>query len=204
MEDEPWYSKAWEWANSPLYDLHKWGTREGAGTFERGLETGLEDIGSGLTSPLMVGLTIATFGGNTVAGAGVGALRAIGISEEAAPIVVRGAKLLMDAGFTEQMIGGLVTQSPEFLDALKDGDTEMATRLGTNILATGYFLSKSAKSGIEDAQTLAKGIKKARTGVEPTTTDRLAEVSKISGEYDAYKSMASDDARAQMEKVRIC
>jgi len=37
MEDEPWYSKAWEWLNSPLYDLHKWGTREGAGTFERGL-----------------------------------------------------------------------------------------------------------------------------------------------------------------------
>src|SRR5271163_1138183 len=95
MEDEPWYSKAWEWMNSPLYDLHQWGTREGAGAFEKGLETGLEDIGSGFTSPLQIGLTLATFGGGAVEEAGVSVLGAIGVSKAAAPIVASTAKLAM-------------------------------------------------------------------------------------------------------------
>src|SRR5258708_6841125 len=42
--DTPWYSRAWDWANKPLVDLH----REGA----TGFEAGAEDVASGFTSPL--------------------------------------------------------------------------------------------------------------------------------------------------------
>src|SRR5882762_2012189 len=41
--DEPWYSKTWDWLNKPFYDAHKWGFRTGAGTIERGIESGVED-----------------------------------------------------------------------------------------------------------------------------------------------------------------
>jgi hypothetical protein len=197
MEDEPWYSKAWEWMNSPLYDLHKWGTREGAGTFERGLETGLEDIGSGFLSPLQLGLTIATFGGSAVEGAGLSALRSIGVTEKAAPIVVRGLKGLMTAGFSVDMLHGLVTQSPQFLDALKDGDVEQATRLGTNILATGVFLKEGLKHGIEDATAVKNYVK----GKNLTTTDRLKLVADLAGQYELNKSEGTDASRTRMNDI---
>src|SRR5208282_1652194 len=195
MEEEPWYSKSWEWLNSPLYDLHKWGTRTGAGAFEKGLETGLEDIGSGFTSPLQIGLTLATFGGGAVEGAGLSVLRGIGVSEEAAPIVARGAKALMTAGFSAQMLGGMITQSPQLLDALKDGDTENATRLATNIAASGAFLTVGLKNGFEDV----KAVKNYTKGKSLTTTERLALVQELSGSYDAAKSAGSDFARSRQE-----
>src|SRR5258708_468636 len=194
MEAEPWYSKAWEWVNSPLYDLHKFGTRSGAGTFERGLETGLEDIGSGFTSPLQIALTIATFGGGAVEGAGLSVLRSIGVSAEAAPVVARSAKALMGLGFSAQMLGGLVTQSPQFLDALKDGDVETATRLGTNMAASGLFLRESMKHGIEDASTVKRLYNESRGIKTPSTTEKLVEVSKLAGVYDQKKSMGNDNA----------
>jgi hypothetical protein len=197
MDDEPWYSKAWEWMNSPLYDLHKWGTREGAGSFERGLETGLEDIGSSFTSPLMIGLTIASFGGSTVEGAGIGILKSIGVNEYAAPIVARTAKGLLTAGFTTQMLGGLMTQSPQFLDALKDGDVENATRLGTNILASVAFIQEGMKHGLEDV----KAVKSYINGKDLTTNERLKLVQEAAGLHDEEVQMGSDAARARQEEI---
>src|SRR5208282_168824 len=197
MEDEPWYSKAWEWMNSPLYDLHQWGTREGAGAFEKGLETGLEGIGSGFTSPLQIGLTLATFGGGAVEEAGISALRAIGVSKTAAPIVASTAKALMTAGFTAQMLGGLVTQVPQFLDALKDGDVENATRLGTGALASGLFLREGLKHGFEDIAAAKNYIK----GKRMTTTDQLAAIKELSGIYDESLQKGSDNARARAEEI---
>jgi hypothetical protein len=64
--DEPWYSKTWDWLNKPLYDAHKWGHRTGAGTIERGIESGVEDLISAQSSPLSLALIIATFGGAAV------------------------------------------------------------------------------------------------------------------------------------------
>ena len=197
MEDEPWYSKAWEWANSPLWDLHQYGTRTGAGAFERGIETGLEDIGSSFTSPLMIGLTIASFGGTAVEGAGISALRSIGVNEYAAPIVARTAKGLMTAGFTAQMLGGLMTQSPQFLDALKDGDVENATRLGTNILASGVFIREGMKHGLEDV----KAVKSYINGKDLTTTERLKLVQEAASLHDEEVQMGSDAARARQEEI---
>jgi len=64
--DEPWYSKTWDWLNKPLYDAHKWGFRTGAGTIERGIESGVEDLISGSSSPLSLALIVATFSGAAV------------------------------------------------------------------------------------------------------------------------------------------
>jgi hypothetical protein len=209
MEDEPWYSKAWDWMNSPLYDLHKWGVREGAGSFERGLETGLEDIGSGLISPLMIGLMVASFGGAAgeavgIAGArtaGITALKALGVNELAAPVVAGSVNTLMTAGFTAQMIGSLITQSPQFLDALKDGDVEQATRLGTNILATGIFLKKSLAHGFDEYAETKMAYRKSRGIVEnPSTTENLRLAAEIAGKYYMKMSMANDAARAKAEE----
>jgi len=197
MEDEPWYSKSWEWLNSPLYDLHKWGTREGAGAFEKGLETGLEDIGSGFTSPLQIGLTLATFGGGAVEEAGVSILRSIGVSKLAAPIVATGAKALMTAGFTAQMVGGMITQSPQLLDALKDGDTENAVRLATNLAASGIFLREGLKHGYEDLASVKNYVK----GKTLTTTERLGLVQELAGIYDESKSKGTDFARERQEAI---
>ena len=197
MEDEPWYSKAWEWLNSPLYDLHQWGTREGAGAFEKGLETGLEDIGSGFTSPLQIGLTLATFGGGAVEEAGISLLRGIGVSKIAAPIVAATAKTLMTAGFSAQMVGGLITQSPQFLDALKDGDVENATRLGTSIAASGIFLREGLKHGYEDLASIKNYVK----GKTLTTTERLGLVQELAGIYDEAKAKGTDFARERQEAI---
>lgn len=207
MEDEPWYSKAREWMNSPLYDLHKWGTRTGAGTFERGLETGLEDIGSGFLTPLQLGLAIGTFGGSLaesagvdVAGAGLSALSRIGVSKVAAPVVVNGLKTMASAGFSLDMLHGLVTQSPQFLDALKDGDVETATRLGTNLLATGAFLRQSMSHGFEDLAATKRLYNKSR-GIEvPTENIKLA--AEIAGNYDTKISMSNDATRAKIEELQ--
>jgi len=64
--DEPWYSKTWDWMNKPLWDLHQYGTRTGAGSFERGIESSAEDIISGFFSPLNLALTVSTFSGAAV------------------------------------------------------------------------------------------------------------------------------------------
>src|SRR5579863_4828452 len=61
-DNRPWYEKSWDWLNKPLYDFHKWGTRQGAGPIESGVEQGAEDILSGLSSPLSVALTVGTLG----------------------------------------------------------------------------------------------------------------------------------------------
>ena len=71
---QPWYKRAWDWANTPittsLFGLPE--DRPGAGGFERGVE----HIAAGLTSPLSLALTAATFGtGGLAASAGETALK---------------------------------------------------------------------------------------------------------------------------------
>jgi len=83
--DEPWYSKTWDWMNKPLWDFHQWGTRTGAGAFERGIESGGEDIINGFFSPLNLALTVATFSGAAVRS--VKALLAADKKAEGAPNV---------------------------------------------------------------------------------------------------------------------
>ncbi len=198
MEEEPWYSKAWEWMNSPFYDLHKWGTHEGAGNFEKGLESGLEDLGNSFITPLQVGLLIATFGGSAVEGAGIGVLKSLGVGEKLAPTVVKTLKAAMSTGFAVDMAHGLVTQSPEFLDALKDGDVEAATRLGTNLLGGAALFAQGAHHGFEDI----KAVHDAVSGKPQTVTDSLKIAADIAGKFKESTSKGLDLSRAKMEAIR--
>jgi hypothetical protein len=196
--DEPWYSKTWDWLNKPLYDAHQWGVRTGAGTIERGVESGVEDLISGLTSPLSLALTIGTLGGGTVlSGTSVG-LRALGVAAEDAPVVARGLKVLMDAGFTGQAVQGLVTQSPQFLDALKDGDYETATRLGTNILAVGGLTALGAKHTFEDAAAIKEY---AKGGNTPQARQTMAMAKKIAGKLDESNVVAAQKAKELQQSI---
>jgi hypothetical protein len=131
----PWYSKAWDWANTPLVDLH----RQGA----EGFEAGAEDIASSLTSPLSIGLTIGTFGSGA-------ALRALGIGAQELPLVVRGAKALMSAGLTATQVSQVIQESPRVLDALKEGDYATAKQLAVHVAAGTAFAALGGREAIKD------------------------------------------------------
>lgn len=191
-EDEPWYSSVWSWMNKPLWDLHQYGTRTGAGPFERGIESGAEDIISGLTSPLSLALTVGTFGGDAAISVGASGLRALGVSAEAAPYVVRGVKSLTDLGFTGQAVSSLMTQSPAFLDALKDGDYERAARLGTNILAVGGMTALGASKTFEDAGVVRDAI----NGKTASKIESLQAAKKVAGKLDLANTVAGERAKA--------
>lgn len=76
--DDPWYKKAWDFAQTPLTEQFGIPSeRAGAGGFERAGE----HILSGLTSPLSLALAAATFGtGGFIESAGASTLREAGLS----------------------------------------------------------------------------------------------------------------------------
>ena len=89
---QPLYKRAWDWANTPLteslFGLPE--ERAGAGGFERGVE----HIVSGLTSPLSVALTAATFGtGGLIESAGASALREAGLSAAEITEATKGSQI---------------------------------------------------------------------------------------------------------------
>jgi hypothetical protein len=88
--------KAWNWANTPLINLNP--------ENKSGFLGGTEDVLSGLTSPLSIGLTLATFGGGA-------ALRGLGLAAEEMPVALRGAQALLSAG-----VGA---EAPEAITALR-------------------------------------------------------------------------------------
>jgi hypothetical protein len=96
---QPWYKRAWDFANTPitesLFGLPE--DRPGAGGFERGVE----HIVGGLTSPLSLALTAATFGGG-------------GLLESA------GATTLKEAGLSAEEIANATKASTAALQAIKD------------------------------------------------------------------------------------
>ena len=131
----PWYSRAWEWSNKPLVDLH----RVGAGP----IESGFEDVASGLTSPLSVALFVGTAGSGT-------ALRALGIGATELPLVARGAKALLSAGLTATQVAQVVQESPRVLDALKEGDFSTAKRLAVHVAAGTVFAALGGRAAYKD------------------------------------------------------
>lgn len=197
--DEPWYTKVWDFANKPLYDAHQWGQRTGAGTIERGIESGVEDIISGLTSPLSLALTVGTLGGDLALQGSVAGLKTIGVAAADAPVVARGIKALADLGFTAQAIQGVITQSPQVLDALKDGDYETAAHLATNVTAGGALAILGAKHGFEDASAI-KDWTKNRT---PQTKETLATAKKIAGKLDEDRVVGSQLAKETQKEIRF-
>src|SRR6266436_2002729 len=131
----PWYSRAWDWSNKPLLDLH----RQGA----EGFEAGAEDIASSLTSPL----SIALFAGTLGSGA---ALRALGIGAKELPLVIRGSKALLAAGLTATQAAQVIQESPRVLDALKEGDYTTAKRLAVHVAAGTAFAALGGRAVLKD------------------------------------------------------
>ena len=95
-DTQPWYKRAGDWLDTPItesiFGLPE--TRPGAGGFERGVE----HIASGLTSPLSIGLTAATFGtGGLLESAGMTALKQSGeFTAEELPQILKAAKVAVD------------------------------------------------------------------------------------------------------------
>jgi hypothetical protein len=119
--------KIWDFASEPLIDLH----RKNAGPVERGIET----FASGLSSPLSIALMIGTGG---LAGLGeAGAESAIGsLAPELADAIAPTAKFASKAlslGFTGQQIYSVAKSIPQIQSAIKDGDTDRAIELFTEM-----------------------------------------------------------------------
>jgi GGDEF domain-containing protein len=140
-----------------LWDLPEY--RKGAGPIERGVEK----FASGLTTPLSVGLIVATggLGGLAEAGAATaaGEEASLGLAgrvgakvlstlpaETAATVakVASSASKLANFGFTAQQIVGVADRVPEFAQALKDGDYDRAQEVGTTALLEGLAAKMSA------------------------------------------------------------
>lgn len=182
-ENEPeeaatWYGKTWDWLNKPMLDLH----RAGAG----GFESGVEDVLSGLTSPLSAGLALGTLGTGPL-------LEALGIGARELPVALQAARSLVDAGFTVQQVHGLVQQSPQFLDALKYGDYETAKRLGVNMLAGGAFAALGTRSAFREFGALGE-----KTGLLKPN-ENLAAARKEFGEYQLDVEKAEAQRRSLKE-----
>ena len=138
--DQPWYSRTWDWLNHPLVDLK----RNGA----TGVEAGAEDFASGFTSPLSIGLTVATLGAAPL-------LENIGLNvgRLAAPELLSAAKTagkLAAVGFTGLQLKGIADQSPSFVQAVKNGDTDKALEIGTQMVLSGAVAGLAVKHGISD------------------------------------------------------
>jgi hypothetical protein len=171
--DEGGLQKAWDIANTPLLDLK----RNGA----TGIEAGVEDVLTGLTSPLSAGLTLAT------AGAG-GLLDAAGIdvAKMAGPQVMQAAKVagkLATAGFTAQQIKGIADASPAFRQAWENGDTSKALEIGTSMVLNAGMAGFGAKHALADTALVGNS-----DTAQSTVKDQL--VGKYQGDLKATTNEA--------------
>lgn len=173
--DDPWYKKAWNFANTPLTEQFGIPSeREGAGGFERGAE----HILAGLTSPLSLALTAATFGtGGLIESAGASALRE-GLGWTAAEI----ADVSKASEVAANAYRDLKPVEPIVRDALTAGGHDLALvdrakeALGPVNLEEGFgnpeVQSALAKKGfseqeLEDLGKASDTIQKAKAGFTP-------------------------------------
>ena len=89
--------------------------------------------------------------GNMIRTAGAAALRGVGMQTTKAERVGQGIALLIDGGFTAQNVYGAAVAWPSALDALKEGDTELAARLITEATGITGFGLLGAKTFLKDA-----------------------------------------------------
>lgn len=190
--EEPWYSRTWDYLNKPLFDLH----REGAGP----IESGVEDVITGLTSPLSLALTVGTFGGGAIEGIGVGALTRLGVAEASAPAVLKGMTYMMNAGFTIEQVKALTTQVPQVLDALKEGDYDTAKRLGTSSLIGASFAALGANHMIKGAGALREAGEAA--GIVKPNAELAALKSALGEEYLKPMGISAAEAKQTIEAAR--
>jgi hypothetical protein len=101
--------------------------REGA----TGVEAGVEDVASSLTSPLSIALAFATFGtGPLLEFIGINVAKLAGGQLLAA---AKTAGKLASVGFTGMQIKGIADAEPAFKQAVLNGDTDKALEIGTQM-----------------------------------------------------------------------
>jgi hypothetical protein len=105
-----------------------------------------------------------------------GLLDSIGIdlAKMAVPEVVAAAKAvgkIAAAGITAAQLKGIADESPTFVQAVKNGDTQKALELGTNMLLQGGVAAFDVKSVLKDTLSTAADAG-ATTGDQVTGSTR--------------------------------
>lgn len=186
--DEPWYRRAWDWANKPLYEFNK--------THQGGFVGGLEDVADSLATPLNVGMLVATAGTGTV-------LDALGVAAEELPAAVKIARGLITASFTAQQAHGMVVSSSRALDALKDGDYDRAKEYSVQAAAGLAGVALAAREMNE--RPIVEGEKLGP--LKPAGAGQLDEAGKITdfdrimGEHDRDLAAADQQAHATTDAL---
>jgi hypothetical protein len=156
-QDDPWYKKAWNAVNEPLFDastaknwfgwdVHSWG----------GLGQGFFDLMSGLTSPLQLALTIGTFGSSSLLDAGgVAALKAAGWAAKDIEAVVSGsgmASKLIKAGHDSDMVWKGLASSGFDVQKISEGlDVIKASGLTPESLVAQGVIRRAGSSALRQA-----------------------------------------------------
>lgn len=140
-----WAARAWSWANTPLtaslFGMPE--DRPGAGGFERGVE----HIVGGLTSPLSLALTAATFGtGGFLESAGATALKEAGLSAEEIANATKASTAALQAVKDAKPIEPYINQ------ALEAGGHDLS--LLNRARAVVSPLDRDAELGSEEVQKL--------------------------------------------------
>lgn len=204
----PFYKKAWAWANRPLIDVDSaLGRTDKAG----GVEKGVSDLLSGLSSPLSLALTIGSFGaGGLAESAGASVLRSAGLAASDIGEVTKGAAILADTlktgrtaadGLAAAEAAGInpatLTKGLQALDDAKLGTDSLLTnglirRGGGAILRQFGVGTAKADTFAQGIQSLVNGgftVQNAYSAVEnsPRVLDALKD-----GDYEEAKRLAID------------
>lgn len=207
--DEPWYKRAWSWANKPLFDIDDALGRTGKAS---GVERGVNDLLSGLTSPLSLALTVGTLGaGGLIESGAASVLREAGIAgSEALADVTNGARIISKAekaghSFEEglaaaEKAGVNLDTLKKGLTALQDAGVEREALTSNGLFRRGGSAAlRRLGVGTAKAERVAQGIQSLVDGgftvqqayqaveLSPKVLDALKE-----GDYDTASRLAVD------------
>ena len=163
--DENFLEKLYDTANTNVLDLRGVGEKNpdadtGIGW---GALHGVEDLASGFTSPLQLGLMLGTAGaGSLIEKLGVTAVTEGTRGAQIAYNTAKVAGKLVNAGFTVQMLHSAIDAYPQMSKYFEDGDYGKAMELGVQFVA-------GAAGGLLSAGHLASSMKEDINGLSPVT-----------------------------------
>ena len=198
-ESQAWYSRAWDWANTPLLDSSVFGLPEdlGMGGFGRGVE----HVVSGLTSPLSIALGAATFGtGGFIAGAGETALKESGeftaaqIADaiSASKIALKTAKSMPDI---EPVISGALKAGGHDLDLLERARALTFPVNRDAELASEELQKNLSEVGLSEAQRTALAAGKLSGKVLPEDATAAERAAHAAEEEQARSAIATANTK---------
>ena len=166
-DEEPGaFGKAWDWLNTPVTTWFGIPTSRPGAT---GFEQGIEEVGSGLLSPLSLGLMIGTFGVSSLfKSAGQIALKSAGMGAEEIATFVKGAELLNKAKAGKGAVAvsdalekagatrGLMNKG---IQLLTDSGMTLEDITGRHIIQRGGFaVLRHVVPNLVTAQKVSKGL----------------------------------------------